>query len=225
MKKLLLLISLFLFVAFTLKAQIIHVPADHSTIQAGINASSDGDTVLVAEGTYYENVRFMGKAITLASEFILDNDTTHISNTIIDGSQPEYPDMGSVVMFIDGEDTTSILNGFTITGGTGTYEPELQGRLGGGIYSLNSSCKVINNIISNNQVEDEWMAAGGGINCFLTDGGEYWSIIENNKIIENKVVSSGYGSFGGGILTDTNVIVKNNLVAGNTCINTSQETA
>ncbi len=79
-----------------------------------------GDTVLVAEGTYSENINFKGKAITVASQFILDQDTSHISATIIDGSQHTNPDSGSVVYMISGEDTTSVLTGFTITGGNGT---------------------------------------------------------------------------------------------------------
>ena len=33
-------------------ATTINIPADYTTIQAGINASVDGDTVLVAQGTY-----------------------------------------------------------------------------------------------------------------------------------------------------------------------------
>ena len=66
--------------------QIINVPNDQPNIQAGINAATDGDTVLVENGTYYENIRFMGKAITVASRFLIDGDEDHIDNTIIDGS-------------------------------------------------------------------------------------------------------------------------------------------
>jgi len=109
-----------LFLTSLIYADVINVPADQSTIQAGINSAVDGDTVLVAEGTYLENINYKGKAITVASLFIIDADTSHISNTIIDGSSPSNPDSGSVVTLDSGEDTTSVLSGFTITGGTGT---------------------------------------------------------------------------------------------------------
>ncbi|MCB0292955.1 MAG: hypothetical protein KDH97_22060, partial [Calditrichaeota bacterium] len=85
-----------------------HIPTDHPTIQAGINTAADGDTVLVAEGIYFENISFRGKAITVASRFLLDGDTSHIANTVIDGSRPIHPDSASVVYFISGEDTTSM---------------------------------------------------------------------------------------------------------------------
>jgi len=113
---------------------LIHVPADYPKIQLAIDAASDGDTVLVAENTYYENINFKGKAIVVGSEYIKDNDTIHISKTIINGSQPLNPDIGSVVTFNSGEDTTSVLCGFTITGGTGSIETieSSDWRIGGG---------------------------------------------------------------------------------------------
>ena len=57
----------------------------------------------------------------VASEFLMDGDTNHIANTIIDGSQLTNLDSASVVYFVSGEDTTSILCGFTIQHGKGTY--------------------------------------------------------------------------------------------------------
>ena len=53
-------------VGTTAIATIIHVPADHSTIQAGIGAASEGDTVLVQYGGYPELLDFGGKAIRVS---------------------------------------------------------------------------------------------------------------------------------------------------------------
>ena len=72
-----------LLVTTCLYSIIINVPADQPTIQEGIVAAADTDTVLVADGTYFENINFKGKAITVASHYFTDNDTSHISNTII----------------------------------------------------------------------------------------------------------------------------------------------
>jgi hypothetical protein len=59
-------ISLF-FAPVAFAQQTIHAPADQPTIQAGINAANNGDTVLIAPGTYYENIDLKGKAIMVMS--------------------------------------------------------------------------------------------------------------------------------------------------------------
>jgi hypothetical protein len=99
----------------------------------------------VADGTYYENINFTGKAITVASHFINDGDTSHITNTIIDGSQPSHPDSATVVRFVSGEDTNSVICGFTITGGTGIATTNA--RVSGGIGIYQSGAQINNNII------------------------------------------------------------------------------
>ncbi len=162
---------------------IIHVPGDYPTIQAGINAAAPGDTVLVADGIYHEQVNFLGKKpLMVASEFLIDNDPAHIENTIIDGSQIANPDSASVVYFISEEDTTSVINGFTICHGKGTkYTFEsgvdhsrntsklgtsIRGGFsgekretfvdlaGGGIFISGSGAKIINNHITDNHLTD-----------------------------------------------------------------------
>ncbi len=214
MKKITLIAGIILTVC-VVNAQIIHVPEDYPTIQEGIDAAVDGDTVFVdGDTTYFENIKFNGKAITVASNFILDNDTTHINNTIIDGSQPENPNQGSVVTFMDGEDTTSILIGFTITGGTG-LEIASQ-RMGGGIVCFQSGAKILNNKIINNEITYTGMTPGGGI-CSFFDIGETWVVIENNIISGNICSSDNDQAFGGGIAVGTNARIENNQIYNNHC--------
>ena len=217
--KTLLFIMAALFLSGTIWGQIIHVPGDQPTIQAGINAATDGDTVLVAENTYYENIRFMGKAITVASEYILDSDSSHIVNTIIDGSQAADPDSAATVMFINGEDTTSIINGFTITGGSGAFSMTWQLRGGGGVFAWNSGCRILNNIITENHINGN-RTAGGGIYCDQ-DNADYYAVISGNYIGYNTVTSSGEFASSGGIEICISCSISNNIIEHNDCTNTS----
>jgi hypothetical protein len=209
-----LLLTFFLFTTFISGAQIIHVPGNYLTIQDGINAATTGDTVLVADGNYLENINFNGKAITVASEFIMDGDTNHINNTVIDGSQPANPDYGSVVTFITGEDTTSVLCGFTITGGTGTFLAADNIRFGGGIVCYYAGAKLVSNKIYGNQVNNISKAGGGGISAISYDDSK-WIVIESNKIYDNLASTSETNSFGGGISCATSARICNNQILHN----------
>jgi len=172
-----------LLVSTCLYSTIINVPADQPTIQEGIDASADTDTVLVADGTYFENINFEGKAITVASNYIIDADTLHIANTIINGSQPTNPNYASVVKFDSGESSTSVLSGFTLTEGTGSFEPGV-GMFGGGISIHDSSPTLGNLIIRNNVISNT--SGGSGIYCSMSSPFVYNVLIREN--------SSGFGA-------------------------------
>jgi hypothetical protein len=184
------------------------VPQEYTTIQAAIDASTHGDTILVSDGTYVENINFKGKAITVASLFLTDGDTAHITHTVIDGSNPSHPDSGSVVYFISNEDTMSVLCGFSIMGGLGTSS--ILGsntyRLGGGIFCSGvAGVKLMNNHIFRNTIEGD-QAMGGGL--YYGDRGTL--ILENNYINQNKVVSHLKNGFGGGVsvIADNDVSIR-----------------
>jgi len=211
------LFSLFFCLLSSLPAGIIRVPQDQPGIQAGINAAVNGDTVLVADSTYYENINFMGKAITIASYYIMDLDTNHISNTIINGSQPANPNAASVVSFVSGEDTTAVICGFTITGGTGTLYDAVH-KVGGGIYCSNSGARIVKNKIILNSVTHNQECLGGGIGTFPRQTLKH-ILIEDNLIESNSLYAQS-GSLGGGIFIDQGLIIhnkiNNNLSSGGT---------
>ena len=120
MKILKLICIIILALSMSAKADIRIVPAQYSTIQSAINASINRDTVLVQPGTYFENINFRGKNIVLTSKYYQNSDYSFIQTTIINGSTPQFPDSASCVIFNRNEDSTTVLQGFTITGGTGT---------------------------------------------------------------------------------------------------------
>ncbi len=221
MKKMLLFLCSLSFAA-ALQAQIIHVPADYPTIQQGINAATSGDTVLVAEGTYYEQISFLGKKpLMVASQFLLDDDTSHISKTIIDGSQLTNLDSASVVYFVSGEDTTSVLCGFTIQHGKGTYTPaNLDDRQGGGIWIAESGAKISYNRITHNILDDTQAVNGNsvdgaGIGTLYVDS-DNWVVIENNIIDSNVCISKYEYAWGAGIGISCNSRIVNNVISNNT---------
>jgi hypothetical protein len=210
------------FLQVSMAQTIIHVPADYPTIQEGIDAANPGDTVLVADGLYYEQISFLGKKpLMVASNYLLDSDTNHINNTIIDGSQLTDMDNASVVYFSSGEDTTSVLCGFTIQGGKGTFAGQ---RFGGGIYISGSGARIIHNNITGNSLDDTQPVngqdvIGAGIGT-RDDNWLTWIVIEHNKIYGNTAVSDGWAQ-GGGINVAYNARIAYNDIYENSVTNAS----
>jgi hypothetical protein len=202
--KFVLLIILFF---LKLSATVINIPADQPTIQEGINASVNADTVLVQPGTYVENINYNGKNITLASLFLTMQDTSYISQTIIDGSQN-----GSVVTFESGEDSTAVLIGLIIQNGFG---------FGGGIFCSQSNPSLENITIRNNT--GGFNTSGSGIYCIYSSpslknvtinnnstvniGGGISLCLNSNPSLENTTIcNNSAGAYGGGIccISDSN---------------------
>ncbi len=187
--------SFLLFITFV-NATIINVPADQPTIQEGINVAVDADTVLVQPGTYIENINYNGKNITVASLFLTTQDTSYISQTIIDGNNNER-----IVSFTNGETEEAKLIGLTIRNGYGYYVNQ-QDACGVGIYILNSSPSIENNIIEDN--DSYWYVNGCGLG------------IQNSsaKIKNNIIRNNNGGYFGGGIYVyqSENVVIENNVI-------------
>ncbi len=179
--------------------------ADFATIQQGIDAAAEGDTVLVAPGIYRgdgnRDIDFAGKAITVRSK---DGAQTCIIDC--QGSEAE-PHRG--FYFHSGEDANSILEGVSIINGYADWgggilcdeaSPTITGCIvsrntatvsGGGVSLLRSCSRIYGCVLSENHA----MVYGGG---FIVAGNGVF-IIRNCTIINNRAGNLGGGiGFGGG---------------------------
>lgn len=163
---------------------IIYVPDDYPTIQEAIDASSDHDKVVIADGIYTgsgnKNINFSGKAIIVRSE-------NGPESCIVDA---EYDGRG--FMFTSGETHQSILQGITIRNGY-VDESYSYGKKGGGIICYESSPTITNCIIKNNTVTADMFPRGGGLYCY--DGSPK---IRNCIVEGNTNMGETYGGDGAG---------------------------
>jgi len=174
-------------------AAIINVPDDQQTIQAGIDASQNGDTVLVQPGTYVEIINFGGRAIAVASLFLTTGDAAYIDSTIIDGDANGH----SVVVMRNGETRDALLTGFTITNGSTDY--------GGGIYIRDSFPTISHVVVTDCHAS----RVGGGIYCTMRAA----PVIGQAVITAN---TAGIGGGGFGCYNYCEPVLVNCAVSGNT---------
>ena len=184
-------LSIILTFLTVLFATVINVPDDFSTIQAGIDASTSGDTVFVQPGTYYENINFNGKNISVIGE--------NRETTVINGGQN-----GSTVTIVNGETSAAVLSGFRITNGASIS--------GGGVILQYSSPLLKDLYITGNSA----ITDGGGImcqhcinpqiiNCIITgndsghSGGGLSIFNSSPQIIDCQVSSNSATDYGGGL--------------------------
>ena len=152
-----------------------------TTIQEGIDASVDSDTVLVYPGTYYENIIYNGKNITVASLELITGNESYIDSTIIDGQR-----LDSCVRVMD-QETDADIRGLTLTNGQGHQYQYSASNRGGGVLVYDHSALNITNCI----IKKNYATSGGGIHL------GYYSIINisGTSILNNYVFSTGGGVF------------------------------
>ena len=158
------------------------------SIQDAIDAASDGDTIVVQEGTYFENVNFKGKNIVLTSTD--PDDPRIVAATVIDGNQA-----GCVITFAGTEDETCVLAGFTISNGYDTWA----GGICGGTWEVATHAIIRNNMITENTL---W---NGGAVVFC-DG-----LIQNNTVCKTSILCTGAA------LCDCQGTIEGNAIVDNPC--------
>ncbi|UCC79368.1 MAG: right-handed parallel beta-helix repeat-containing protein [Candidatus Zixiibacteriota bacterium] len=222
-KKILLILSIMILLEGNVWPVVINIPDDYPTIQQGIDAGSDGDTVLVQPGTYYENVNFNGRNIVLGSLFLTTGDTSYIALTMIDGSLS--PTTDGHIHFGNGEDNSARVTGFTIqnpsaSSASNIYcegsRPTINYNVirnaviiapGGGICCKNSASPIISyNVIIDNVTNDIDLG-GGGIFC--------WRF--SDPVIIGNIISGNISTYGGGIhcFMQSNPTILNNKISEN----------
>ncbi|MCF6240478.1 MAG: hypothetical protein L3J74_03930 [Bacteroidales bacterium] len=182
---------------------VLTVPGDYPSIQIAIDNAINGDRIVVASGTFTENINFNGKEIE-----IIGNGP---GNSIIDGGAA-----GSVVTFANGESANCLLRGFTIRNGTGTninlalpYGP--QTNYGGGIFINGASPGLENLIVENNSVAIDGENGGSGGGLYIGNGS---NVQLNNVTVRNNTASRYQG--GGMTIENSSVTFNTVTITNNT---------
>ncbi len=198
-----------------------------STIQGALDACSTGDTVVVAPGSYFEQIVWPNTmGIDLISAF--GPELTIIN---ADGH-------GRVITMAEDLSQNTIIDGFTLINGNAKHNspdscggavyclnssPTIQNNIirdnsayyrGGGIYCERSSPLILGNIIKDNGTT---LGNGGGISCFngsaamiqenqfinnsATSGGAIECMENSDADIQNCTLNANRASSGGGVLT------------------------
>ena len=207
------LIAILLFILATnVQAAVIYVPDDYAKIQWAVDNATTGDTIIVRDGNYYENVN-IDKSLTIKSE--KGSSKCKISGIIPYGSvfnvTADYVNIsGFTILWTDYGDAIHIHANHCIISNNKILDH--------GIV-LNYSN---DNIILNNTIKGAWGVSLIHSNGNTIKGNEISENLDNlkldysnNNIIVNNNCSSATGSGGRGITLGHSC--NNNLIANNNC--------
>jgi len=203
-----------LFVSPISAQSVLNVPEDIPTIQQAVEFASPGDTIRVSPGTYLENIDFLGKAITVES-------VGGAAVTTIDGGG-----LGPTVVFHGQEDSSSLLRGFSITGGLGNTSGFGAGISAHSTSGPSSTPTIQACDIFGNDPGSAFQGGGVGGDAILEDctirsnnasprrdvsGGGVWGAptLRRCTITDNRALE------GGGLALNTGAVVEDCIVTGN----------
>ena len=176
-------------------AATLSVPSQYQTIQAAVNAASNGDTVDIAPGTYTGagnvDVDFGGKGLTVRSQYGPTATFIDCGGTAANNHRGFYLHSGETGATISG---LTIQNGYTSDNG-------------GGINASSVSVTVQNCVFKNN-------TANGGFGGGLYDSCEGGPIAVSQCTFTGNAAYQGGGMYNAGSPTG-NLIVTDCVVTGN----------
>jgi hypothetical protein len=184
--KTLIVIIPILLLSSAVNATVIHVPSEQPTVQDGINAASDGDTILIAPDTYYENIVIDSLEVTLIGEAGRDS-------TILDGS------LNGTVVTVNRQCALT-LAGLQIQRGSATT---------GGIQVSRSHLCIVDCYIHSNEGTGDWNLGAGAIDCYAC------SLFMAGCTLEDNGSQRSYGAIKIWNSQHSRGIVDSNLVVGN----------
>jgi len=169
--------------------------ADFTTIQAAVNAASDGDTIVVKDGAYAENV-VVNKSVAITSE----NGAGATTVTAASSSSP--------VFYVTADDVT--IAGFCVSGSGGYY---------GAAYLAGDNCTITSNILTGNGVgiyaDCSANAVLSGNTISSNSDGGIWLVGTNSVTVDGNFIDSNGGE--GGIYLDCiyDTVIRNNTISNN----------
>lgn len=182
-------------------ADVLNVPSDFPTIQIAVNLASAGDEIVVAPGTYFEDIDFLGKQLTLRS-------SGGAAVTTIDAIGRFDP----VITILGSSADGSVVEGFTLTNGQAT--DAAPGERGGGIYIDSADVTIRDGVIT-----DNFATIGGAIyanaslltientviegNEATGNGGAFYLNNSNTAVVDSLFASNASGNFGGAAFMST----------------------